>query len=51
MDWLQSRRLHYCFGVVAILFLWFAVLRMVFFFGFSGLDSSALTDNGAVRVL
>ncbi|WP_027590764.1 alkaline phosphatase family protein [Pseudomonas sp. RL] len=48
MDWLQSRRLHYCFGVVAILFLWFAVLRMVFFFGFSGLDSSALTDNGAV---
>ena len=48
MDWLQSRRLQYCFGVVAILFLWFAVLRMVFFFGFSGLDSGALTGNAAV---
>src|SRR5690554_7366902 len=48
MDWLQSRRLRYCFGVVAILFLWFAVLRMVFYFGFSGLDSGALTGNAAV---
>ncbi|HLT05812.1 MAG TPA: sulfatase-like hydrolase/transferase [Pseudomonas sp.] len=48
MDWLQSRRLQYCFGTVAILFLWFAVLRMVFFFGFSGLDGGALTGNAAV---
>src|SRR5690606_41034255 len=48
MDWLQSRRLQYCFGIVAILFLWFAILRMVFFFGFSGLDGGALIGNAAV---
>ncbi len=48
MDWLQSRRLHYCAGVVAIFFLWFAILRMVFFFGFSGFDFSALLDSESV---
>lgn len=48
MDWLQSRRLHYCFGVVAVFFLWFAILRMVFFVGFSGFDGSALTETESV---
>jgi hypothetical protein len=48
MGWLQSRRLHYWFGAVAILFLLFAALRVVFFLGFSGLDSTALSESAAV---
>lgn len=45
MGWLQSRRLHYWFGAVAILFLLFAALRVVFFLGFSGLDSATLSES------
>ncbi|MNF31987.1 Lipoteichoic acid synthase [compost metagenome] len=48
MDWLYSRRLHYWFGAVAILFLTLAVLRGLFFFGFSGFDLSALHTVEAV---
>ena len=48
MDWLQSRRLHYVVGAVAMVFALFASLRLVFFFAFSGLDSSALTEVAAV---
>lgn len=48
MDWLQSRRLHYVVGAVALLFALFAALRLMFFFGFSGLDSSALSGVEAV---
>ncbi|WP_137807957.1 LTA synthase family protein [Pseudomonas sp. G(2018)] len=48
MRWLQSRRLHYWLGATAIAFMLFALLRVVFFFGFSGFDASALSDEDAV---
>lgn len=48
MGWLQSRRLHYWLGATAIVFVLFAVLRVVFFFGFSGFDARALSDDHAV---
>jgi phosphoglycerol transferase MdoB-like AlkP superfamily enzyme len=48
MGWLQSRRLHYWLGATAILFALFALLRVVFFFGFSGFDAKALSGDDAV---
>ena len=48
MGWLKSRRLHYWFGAVAILFALLATLRVLFFFGFSGFESSALHEIEAV---
>jgi phosphoglycerol transferase MdoB-like AlkP superfamily enzyme len=48
MGWLQSRRLHYWLGATAIVFVLFALLRVVFFFGFSGFDARALSDDHTV---
>lgn len=48
MGWLQSRRLHYWSGATAIMFALFALLRVVFFFGFSGFDARALIEDDAV---
>lgn len=48
MGWLLSRRLHYWFGAVAILFVLLAALRGVFFFGFSGFESRAFGEIEAV---
>jgi hypothetical protein len=48
MGWLQSRRLHYWFGAVGILFIALAALRGIFFVGFSGLEPSALGTIDAV---
>lgn len=48
MGWVRSRRLHYWFGAVGILFLTLAVLRGIFFVGFSGFEASALGDVNAV---
>ena len=48
MGWLHSRRLHYWLGATAITFALFAVLRVMFFFGYSGFDARALTDQNAV---
>ncbi|SFP90718.1 Phosphoglycerol transferase MdoB [Ectopseudomonas toyotomiensis] len=48
MGWLHSRRLHYWFGAVAILFLVLAALRGLFFVGFSGFEASALGEVEAV---
>ncbi|WP_419710241.1 LTA synthase family protein [Pseudomonas sp. NFX224] len=48
MGWLHSRRLHYWLGATAILFVLFALLRVVFFFGFSGFDAKALIEQDAV---
>lgn len=48
MGWLQSRRLHYWLGATAIVFVLFALLRVVFFFGFSGFDANALSDENSV---
>ncbi len=48
MGWLKSRRLHYWFGAVAILFALLAALRVLFFFGFSGFESSAMREIDAV---
>ncbi|WP_454913612.1 LTA synthase family protein [Stutzerimonas chloritidismutans] len=48
MGWLQSRRLHYWFGAVGILFIALAALRGIFFVGFSGLEPSALGTVDAV---
>ncbi|VVM84147.1 LTA synthase family protein [Pseudomonas fluorescens] len=49
MGWLQSRRLHYWLGAAAILFALFALLRVLFFFGYSGFDANALSNDEAVR--
>lgn len=48
MGWLQSRRLHYWFGAVGILFIALAALRGIFFVGFSGLEPTALGTVEAV---
>lgn len=48
MGWLHSRRLHYWLGATAIMFALFALLRVVFFFGFSGFDARALIDGQAI---
>ncbi|WPN49357.1 MULTISPECIES: LTA synthase family protein [unclassified Pseudomonas] len=48
MGWLHSRRLHYWLGATACLFALFALLRVVFFFGFSGFDVKALIGDDAV---
>lgn len=48
MGWLHSRRLHYWFGAVAILFVALAALRGLFFLGFSGFAASALGEVEAV---
>ena len=48
MGWLQSRRLHYWFGAVGILFIALAALRGIFFVGFSGLAPSTLGTVDAV---
>ncbi len=48
MGWLHSRRLHYWFGAVTILFLVLAALRGLFFVGFSGFEASALGEVEAV---
>jgi phosphoglycerol transferase MdoB-like AlkP superfamily enzyme len=40
--------LHYWLGATAILFVLFALLRVVFFFGFSGFDAKALSGDNAV---
>jgi phosphoglycerol transferase MdoB-like AlkP superfamily enzyme len=44
MGWLRSRRLHYWVGAIAILFGLLAALRLVFYYGFSGLDDRPLTE-------
>ncbi|MNB90322.1 Lipoteichoic acid synthase 2 [compost metagenome] len=49
MGWLQSRRLHYWLGATAILFALFTLLRVVFFFGYSGFDANALINDEVVR--
>jgi phosphoglycerol transferase MdoB-like AlkP superfamily enzyme len=46
MHWIKSRRLHYFAGGIAILFLVFALLRIVFLFAFSGLDIAQLSARG-----
>lgn len=48
MSWLGSRRLHYLVGATALLWLLFVALRVLFVFGFSGLDTAALRDDPAV---
>lgn len=48
MGWLHSRRLHYWFGAVGILFIALAALRGIFFVGFSGLAPSTLGTVEAV---
>jgi phosphoglycerol transferase MdoB-like AlkP superfamily enzyme len=47
MQWLKSRRLHYLAGATAILLLTLALLRLVFLFGFSGIDLRT-TDSAAL---
>jgi hypothetical protein len=40
MGWLQSRRLRYGVGATGLAFLLFALLRLVFLIGFSGVDAA-----------
>lgn len=44
MGWLHSRRLQYWVGVIAILFGLLVALRLVFYYGFSGLDDRPFTE-------
>ncbi|WP_268800438.1 LTA synthase family protein [Pseudomonas huanghezhanensis] len=48
MGWLHARRLHYWLAATAIIWFLLAVLRVVFFFGFSGFDAKALSDDNAL---
>ena len=48
MGWLQSRRLHYWLGATAIAFVLFALLRVLFFFGFSGFNAQSLSTESAL---
>lgn len=48
MGWLHSRRLHYWFGAVAILFVALAALRGLFFIGFSGFTANAFSEVEAI---
>src|SRR5471032_598874 len=45
MGWLQSRRLRFGMGAIALMVLLFALLRLVFLLGFSGVDVRAIGDN------
>ncbi|UWF47199.1 LTA synthase family protein [Pseudomonas sp. N3-W] len=45
MGWLQSRRLRFGVGAIALMVLLFALLRLVFLLGFSGVDVRAIGDN------
>ncbi|HXV22398.1 MAG TPA: sulfatase-like hydrolase/transferase [Desulfuromonadales bacterium] len=47
MQWLKSRRLHYLAGATAILLFTLALLRLIFLFGFSGIDLRT-TDSVAL---
>jgi phosphoglycerol transferase MdoB-like AlkP superfamily enzyme len=47
MQWLKSRRLHYLAGSTAILLLTMVFLRLIFLFGFSGIDLRT-TDSVAL---
>ncbi|MCF5708284.1 sulfatase-like hydrolase/transferase [Pseudomonas syringae] len=48
MSVLQSRRLSYWLGAIGLVFLLLAVLRMVFFYGFSGVEPGTLFTSGEV---
>ncbi|WP_445178668.1 LTA synthase family protein [Pseudomonas sp. McL0111] len=49
MGWLQSRRLRYGVGAAGLAFLLFALLRLAFVLGFSGIDVAQLADNPQLR--
>ena len=49
MGWLQSRRLRYGVGAAGLAFLLFAVLRLVFVLGFSGIAPNEFVDNPTLR--
>ncbi|MBD8807922.1 LTA synthase family protein [Pseudomonas syringae] len=48
MSGLQSRRLSYWLGAIGLVFVLLAVLRMVFFYGFSGVEPGTLFTSGEV---
>ncbi|MCF5586140.1 sulfatase, partial [Pseudomonas syringae] len=48
MSGLQSRRLRYWLGAVTLVFLLSALLRAVFFYGFSGVEPGTLFTHGEV---
>ncbi|MEE4086888.1 sulfatase-like hydrolase/transferase [Pseudomonas viridiflava] len=48
MSGLQSRRLSYWLGAIGLVFVLLAVLRMVFFYGFSGVDPGTLFTSSDV---
>lgn len=47
-QWLRSRRLHYIVGGTGILFVLFALLRIVFLFGFSDATGRDDIDSGTI---
>ncbi|MFJ2711075.1 LTA synthase family protein [Pseudomonas sp. NPDC087346] len=49
MGWLQSRRLRYGVGAAGLAFLLFALLRLAFVLGFSGIDVAQLASNPQLR--
>ncbi len=48
MDWLYSRRIRYIGRIVLLYFLLFALLRGLFYFGFSGIDNDQSATLGDV---
>lgn len=49
MSWLRSRRLSYWLSTLALLFGLLLLLRLVFFFSFSGIDPSSLGSDHQVQ--
>jgi hypothetical protein len=50
MQWLKSRRLSYLAGVSSILFLTWALLRLIFLVGFSDLSLSTADRQALWKV-
>lgn len=46
MQWLQSRRLHFLLGGVALLFVLFALMRGIFILAFSNIDPASYEPQG-----
>lgn len=49
MSWLHSRRLRYWLSALALIFSLLALLRLVFFVGFSGIDPWSLVNDHQVQ--
>ena len=51
MDWLYSRRLRYIGRIILLYFILFALLRGLFYFGFSGIENEQATTDDIWQAL